>query len=66
MHRHMETRPLSWCYCTQVACNVASGPRPTLTTFKKNVSVDLRDEGSGAWIRPVCCTDASADDVGLA
>jgi hypothetical protein len=30
----------------QVLCNVAAGPRPTLTTFKKPVSVDLRDEGS--------------------
>ncbi|GFH09093.1 magnesium-chelatase subunit ChlH, chloroplastic, partial [Haematococcus lacustris] len=32
----------------QVACNVATGPRPQLTTFKtaKPVSVDMRDEGS--------------------
>lgn len=32
----------------QVACNVATGPRPQLTTFKNNkpVSVDMRDEGS--------------------
>eukprot|EP00199_Chlamydomonas_sp_CCMP681_P000031 CAMPEP_0119108716 /NCGR_PEP_ID=MMETSP1180-20130426/15618_1 /TAXON_ID=3052 ORGANISM="Chlamydomonas cf sp, Strain CCMP681" /NCGR_SAMPLE_ID=MMETSP1180 /ASSEMBLY_ACC=CAM_ASM_000741 /LENGTH=1404 /DNA_ID=CAMNT_0007094367 /DNA_START=16 /DNA_END=4230 /DNA_ORIENTATION=+ len=31
----------------QVSCNVATGPRPQLATFKKGaVSVDLRDEGS--------------------
>jgi len=38
--------------CTQVACNVQTGPRPALTTFKntgsnKPLSLDLRDEGSG-------------------
>lgn len=39
------------CAVLQVACNVATGPRPTMTTFnskpaaKQPVSMDLRDEG---------------------
>ncbi|KXZ56333.1 hypothetical protein GPECTOR_1g294 [Gonium pectorale] len=38
-----------------VACNVATGPRPPMTTFnnsgnnKKPVSLDLRDEGTGLF-----------------
>nr|CAC69537.1 Magnesium chelatase H-subunit [Chlamydomonas reinhardtii]CAC69552.1 Magnesium chelatase H subunit [Chlamydomonas reinhardtii] len=41
----------------QVACNVATGPRPPMTTFtggnkgpaKQQVSLDLRDEGAGMF-----------------
>jgi len=39
----------------KVACNVATGPRPPMTTFKNNgdkakpVSMDLRDEGTGLF-----------------
>ena len=42
---------LGFALCVQVACNVATGPRPPMTTFtggnnkKGPVSLDLRDEG---------------------
>jgi hypothetical protein len=48
----------TWIILGQVACNVASGPRPPMTTFKTKapVSVDLRDEGSGEFLFQLPCS----------
>ena len=49
----------SMCVFPKVACNVSTGPRPPMTTFKntgsnKPLSLDLRDEGSGKRLSCSC------------